>query len=260
MFKKSQQLAKKIIKIKKQKKPTLLIGGRTLPKSIDLTKEAIQHGREHEWTVKLGKVKEKDYEGCYEAVQYPEIWTYIPRPPPIGREAFEPFFKDMINNKNRHAFIVREGTDIVGSTSYYDINDSHRQVEIGYTHIRPEYWRTSVNTQAKLMMLQHAFEELHCIRVQFRTDEQNGRSRAALERIGAVYEGIRRNDRILEDGRTRNCVFYSILQEEWPMVKSNLYTLLMKHEAEKRNVILETPSSLKTTTTIIKPNEQTTIL
>ena len=115
---------------------------------------------------------------------------------------------------------------VAGATRYLNIMPRDRGLEIGGTWYGPEFQRTVVNTECKLLLLQHAFEELKAIRVQLKTDLRNERSQRAIERIGAVKEGVLRNHMILPDGRYRDSVFYSILDIEWPAVKSRLMQLM----------------------------------
>lgn len=110
----------------------------------------------------------------------------------------------------------------IGSTRYMNISPTHRAVEIGWTWLARAVWRTPVNSECKLLLLRHAFETLHCIRVQFKTDQRNERSRRAIERLGAQYEGTLRQHMIMPDGVYRDSVFYSILDSEWPAVKARL--------------------------------------
>ena len=116
---------------------------------------------------------------------------------------------------------------IAGATRYLNISPEHRGLEIGGTWYGLEFQRTVVNTECKYLLLKHAFETLGCIRVQFKTDRRNERSQRALERIGAKYEGVLRNHMILPDGRYRDSVFYSIVDSEWPEVKTRLEEMLM---------------------------------
>jgi RimJ/RimL family protein N-acetyltransferase len=119
--------------------------------------------------------------------------------------------------------VIHLGTNrAIGATRYLDIRPQHRSLEIGGTWYAVEFQRTAVNTECKYLLLRHAFEQLGCIRVQFKTDLRNIRSQKALERIGAIKEGILRSHMITPEGTIRNSVFYSILQEEWPAVKANL--------------------------------------
>lgn len=117
---------------------------------------------------------------------------------------------------------LSESDRIVGSTRFGNIDGPNRKVEIGWTWVDPEWQRSSVNTEAKLLMLTHAFEIWRCIRVEFKTDTLNVRSRNAILRLGAMEEGILRNHMITENGRFRNSVYFSIIDTEWESVKSGL--------------------------------------
>ncbi len=115
---------------------------------------------------------------------------------------------------------------VAGATRYLNIVPKDRGLEIGGTWYGPEFQRTPVNTECKYLLLQHAFETLDCIRVQLKTDLRNERSQQAIERLGAVREGVLRNHMILPDGRYRDSVFYSILDTEWPEVKKRLEEMM----------------------------------
>ncbi len=115
---------------------------------------------------------------------------------------------------------------VAGATRYLNIVPKDRGLEIGGTWYGPEFQRTPVNTECKYLLLQHAFETLDCIRVQLKTDLRNERSQKAIERLGAVREGVLRNHMILPDGRYRDSVFYSILDTEWPEVKKRLEEMM----------------------------------
>jgi RimJ/RimL family protein N-acetyltransferase len=120
------------------------------------------------------------------------------------------------------AVIHLESGRVIGATRYLNIRPQDRALEIGGTWYSVEFQRTAVNTECKYLLLKHAFEGLKCIRVQFKTDLRNERSQRALERIGAVKEGILRSHMITPDGYIRDSVFYSILASEWPVVKARL--------------------------------------
>jgi len=121
-------------------------------------------------------------------------------------------------------FVIETGNPkrIIGSTRFWKIDAKNRNLEIGYTWISASWQRTAVNTEMKRLMLKYAFEKLNCIRVQFTTDVINEKSRKAILRLGAKEEGIIRYERIMPDGRKRNSVRYSIIEEEWPEVKARL--------------------------------------
>jgi N-acetyltransferase len=117
---------------------------------------------------------------------------------------------------------------IVGTTRYMSIDRKNRHMEIGSTWIGRQWQRTRVNTETKHLMLRHAFEELGCLRIEFKTDSLNERSRAALLRIGAVEEGVFRSHVITDEGRIRHSVYFSITADEWPGVRLHLETLLKR--------------------------------
>jgi RimJ/RimL family protein N-acetyltransferase len=118
--------------------------------------------------------------------------------------------------------IERSSGKAIGSTRFGNIDGGHRRVEIGWTWVMRPWQRTPVNTEAKYLMLKHAFEALGCIRVEFKTDSLNEQSRLALNRIGAKEEGILRNHMMTYTGRVRHSVYYSIIDSEWPQVKASL--------------------------------------
>jgi len=118
--------------------------------------------------------------------------------------------------------IEKSSNKIVGSTRFGNIDRKNLKTEIGWTWINPEWQRTFVNTEAKLMMLAHAFETWECVRVEFKTDALNEKSRNAILRIGAKEEGILRRHMITETGRYRDSVYFSIIDSEWEAVKANL--------------------------------------
>ena len=122
--------------------------------------------------------------------------------------------------------ISRDHDAPVGATSYLNVDGPNRRLEIGGTWIAPEWQRTACNTEAKYLQLRHAFETLGCVRVEFKTDSLNAKSRAALLRIGAVEEGTMRNHMIMPDGRLRHSVYFSVTESEWPAVKLRLEEML----------------------------------
>jgi N-acetyltransferase len=119
--------------------------------------------------------------------------------------------------------IVRKSSgQVVGTTRFYNLEREHRSVEIGYTWLAASAQRTGVNTEAKLLLLTHAFENLRCIRVALITDVLNQQSQQAILRLGAKQEGILRNHMIMPGGRYRDSVYFSIIEAEWPEVKARL--------------------------------------
>lgn len=124
--------------------------------------------------------------------------------------------------------IDKSQNKIVGSTRFGNIDAKNRKCEIGWTWINPKWQRTFINTEAKLLMLTHAFETWKCVRVELKTDVLNEKSRNAILRIGAKEEGVLRQHMITETGRRRDSVFFSILDSEWEEVKANLKEKLNK--------------------------------
>jgi RimJ/RimL family protein N-acetyltransferase len=126
------------------------------------------------------------------------------------------------------ATIERASGCAIGSTRFAEIDAEHRRVEIGYTWIAPPWQRTPINTEAKYLMLRHAFETLRCIRVELKTDSLNERSRNAILRIGAKEEGTFRNHMVTCSGRLRHSVYFSIIDSEWPAAKAALEAKLAR--------------------------------
>jgi RimJ/RimL family protein N-acetyltransferase len=164
------------------------------------------------------------------------IWTYMPRPVPRSLEDTSGWIQEALaaaaeGSQLPFAIIHRASGKAVGSTRYLDIRKEHRGLEIGWTWVGAAYQRTPVNTECKYLLLTHAFEELGAVRVQLKTDLRNERSQRAIERIGAVREGVLRKHMALWDGFIRDTVYYSILASEWPDVKRRLERLLRVQRA-----------------------------
>ncbi|KAA8740829.1 GNAT family N-acetyltransferase [Pseudomonas koreensis] len=118
--------------------------------------------------------------------------------------------------------VLKDSGAVIGSTRFWKIDPMNRKLEIGSSWISAHWQKSFVNTEAKFLMLRHAFEVLDCVRVQFTTDENNQKSRNAILRLGAQQEGIVRHERIMPDGRKRNSVRFSIIDDEWPQVRQVL--------------------------------------
>jgi RimJ/RimL family protein N-acetyltransferase len=156
----------------------------------------------------------------------PELWKFT-TVNIRNRDEMRGYVEEAVKLQNAGtvmAFVTRDkkSNAIVGSTRFADIVPAHRTMEIGWTWIARSHQRTAVNTEAKYLMLRHAFEQMNARRVMLKTDETNVKSRAAIERIGAKQEGILRNHMLVWGGRNRNSVVFSIIAEEWPEVKKNL--------------------------------------
>ena len=137
---------------------------------------------------------------------------------------------DILSRKGDVPFVAIQLSSgrVAGATRYLNVLPKDRGLEIGGTWYGLDFQRTAVNTEAKYLLLKHAFETLGAIRVQLKTDLRNIRSQTAIERIGGVKEGVLRNHMILPDGTIRHSVFYSILDAEWEAVKSRLENILYK--------------------------------
>ncbi|MCW5935707.1 MAG: GNAT family N-acetyltransferase [Fimbriimonadaceae bacterium] len=125
-----------------------------------------------------------------------------------------------------YAVVLREGGKVVGSSSMFDLNPAHRNLEIGHTWYAPQWRGTFVNPESKLLMLRHAFEAMGCIRVQLKCDDRNERSKAGIRKLGAKFEGVLRNNVVMPDGHRRQTAYFSVLPEEWPDVKAALLNRL----------------------------------
>jgi RimJ/RimL family protein N-acetyltransferase len=124
------------------------------------------------------------------------------------------------------ATVMRESNTVVGSTRFANAVPEHARAEIGWTWITPRWQRTAVNTEAKYLMLRHAFEVMGCRRVELKTNALNLRSRAAMLRIGATEEGTLRKHMINADGTARDSVYFSVIDDEWPRVRARLEGML----------------------------------
>lgn len=162
----------------------------------------------------------------------PEIFRYLLIPPFKGYEDTAAWVKEALAAKDAEAevpFVTVRRRDglVVGSTRYIDIRRPHRGLEIGWTWITPDAQRTAINTEAKYLMLKHAFEEQGALRVQLKTDANNAKSRAAILRIGATFEGILRKHLVRpHDAYERDTAMFSITEAEWPAAKARLEAML----------------------------------
>lgn len=164
-----------------------------------------------------------------------ELWRWIPVPVRTVEELAE-YIETALEEQKRgvslpFALIEKATGRAIGSTRYGNIDRTHHRVEIGWTWVAREWQRSAVNTEAKYLLLRHAFETLGCIRVELKTDSLNEKSRAAILRIGAKEEGIFRNHMITSSGRLRHSVYFSIVDSEWPAVKARIESLLNARQA-----------------------------
>ncbi|MGE8065604.1 GNAT family N-acetyltransferase [Pseudomonas sp. NPDC089569] len=159
-----------------------------------------------------------------------ELWnltvTVVPSPTTV-----DAYLKKALDGRDAgsvlpFAIVLNDTAQVIGSTRLWKIDRLNRKLEIGSSWISARWQKTFVNTQAKYLLLRYAFEELDCVRVQFTTDENNQTSRKAILRLGAQEEGVVRHERIMPDGRKRNSVRFSIIDDEWPQVRQHLESRL----------------------------------
>jgi RimJ/RimL family protein N-acetyltransferase len=177
-------------------------------------------------SVRLEPLAKAHIEGLCKVGLDPELWRFIPyrveTPEEMERYVDTALVAQAAGTALPFATIERTSGSVIGSTRFMNIDAPSRRVEIGATWIARDRQRTSVNTEAKYLMLRHAFETLGCIRVEFKTDALNQRSRNAILRLGAREEGTFRKHFITWSGRLRDTVYFSILDDEWPQVKADL--------------------------------------
>jgi RimJ/RimL family protein N-acetyltransferase len=185
--------------------------------------------------VQLEPLTMEHAQGLHAAAQDELIWRWMPTKLYGSLERIEAWIDAALEAQERgaelpFATILRETGEPVGATRYLSISRPDRGLEIGWTWLNPRVQRTSVNTECKYLLLRHAFETLGAIRVQLKTDSRNAISQRAIERLGAVCEGVLRKQRILDDGYQRDAVMYSILDDEWPSVRTRLEASLATGE------------------------------
>ena len=176
--------------------------------------------------VRLEPAGDAHVDGLWHAGRFPELWDMRPFPVYSRDEMLAQVraarATDGGGGRLMFATIDCASGRIVGSTCYLNIDPVNRRLEIGGTWLTPAWQRTPVNSEAKFLQLEHCFETLGCVRVEFKTDARNARSRAALARIGATEEGTLRRHLVLPDGHVRDSVYFSILDDEWPEVRDRL--------------------------------------
>lgn len=166
----------------------------------------------------------------------PSVWTWMPRTPLRDAADARAMIAEALEaardgSQVPFALVERASGRAVGSTRYLDVRRAHRGLEIGWTWIAPAWQRTALNTEAKRMLLAHAFEDLGALRVQLKTDHRNDRSQRAIERLGARREGTLRAHMVRPDGSVRDTVMYAIVAAEWPEVRARLDELLARGPA-----------------------------
>jgi RimJ/RimL family protein N-acetyltransferase len=188
--------------------------------------------------VRLEPLGAEHADSLRDAASDPDVWRWLPLNASLP-DQFERWFEQMLaevaaGRQVSFATVERASGLAIGHTSYLALRPEHRGLEIGWTWLRPDRWRSGVNIETKLLLLAHAFDKLECIRVEFKTDALNERSRKALEGVGAKFEGIFRSHMIVRANVIRDSAYYSVIAAEWPAVRELLTERLASHRAGGR--------------------------
>lgn len=186
-------------------------------------------------TVRLEPLSPDHLDGLCEVGLDPELWRWTTTRVE-SRERMRSYVETALSEQARgvslpFATVERASGRVIGSTRFGNIDLSNRRVEIGWTWVARPWQRTAANTEAKLLMLSHAFDVLDCLRAELKTDALNQRSRSAIRRLGAVEEGTLRQHMVTESGRLRDTVYFSIIRSEWPAVRERLQGFLRGRRA-----------------------------
>lgn len=180
--------------------------------------------------VRLAPMAPEHADGLWNAAQDESIWrwmlTRITNRAEADRYVAQALERQTKGDQLPFVTIAKASGEIVGSTRFDEITPEHRRVEIGWTWITPRWQRTAINTEAKYLMLRHAFEVWQCLRVQLKTDLLNEKSQRAIARLGAQREGVLRSQYVMPDGRRRDTVYFSLIDSEWAAAKARLEALL----------------------------------
>lgn len=176
--------------------------------------------------VKLVPLEEKYFDELISVSNDKKVWEFLSidgtDKDSLRAALKSAILKRMTGEEYPFVIIDKAKNTVIGCTRYMEMEQAHKKLEIGWTWYIPAYWATGYNTECKLLLLTYAFETLNCMRVQLKTWDRNMRSRAAILKLGAQFEGILRNNILRYDGVIRNTVYFSIIDTEWPDVKSTL--------------------------------------
>jgi len=192
-----------------------------LDSSMQIERVALRGAR-----VALEPLAKEHLSGIASVINDGDLWTipvtFVPHPDNLASFLAEADKRFAVGWGLAFAIVDVKSGQIVDSTRFRNIDVGHRRVEIGFTFIAQSWQRSYINTEAKYLMLRHAFETWGCVRVEFITDVLNTRSRNAILRLGAKEEGVMRNHMIMRDGRHRDSALYSVIDSEWPAVRAGL--------------------------------------
>ncbi|GLR69356.1 GNAT family N-acetyltransferase [Agaribacter marinus] len=191
--------------------------------------------------VALSPMEQRHVDALHEAGKYSEIWRWTTSQYCYTHDSTSAWVSECIEkrmNKSQYPFVIYDKVSkaIVGSSSYLNISAKHKVIEIGYTFLTPSAQKSFVNRRCKFLLLSYAFDVLNVNRVAFQTSEKNTCSRKAILGLGAVFEGINRHCRVLENGDLRSSAVYSVISDEWDDVKQNLKSKLTRPTLGKDDV------------------------
>jgi len=173
--------------------------------------------------VRLEPLAPDHLEGLWRASRDPRTWTWLSIPQPATEAELGDWLDEAVEGPYYpFATVLQSSGEVAGSTRFLNARLHDRSVEIGWTWLAPTAWGTGANVEAKLLMLEHAFERWDCRRVELKTDADNERSRGAMEALGAVFEGIHRKHMLVRGGENRDSAWYSVVDDEWPAVRAGL--------------------------------------
>jgi RimJ/RimL family protein N-acetyltransferase len=175
--------------------------------------------------IRLVPMRAEHAPALLEASKAPEIWEHMTIPQPRDQESMKTWVREALAAQEAGTqvpFVIEVDGKVAGSTRFLEIRRGDMRVEIGWTWLAREFWRTAVNTTCKYLLLRHAFETLGAARVELKTDVRNDRSQDAITRIGARREGVLRSYQRVWTGRQRDTAMFSIIASEWPVVKAEL--------------------------------------
>jgi RimJ/RimL family protein N-acetyltransferase len=186
--------------------------------------------------VRLEPLEPGHHGGLLAASREPATWTWLDRGVPGDEAAFTAWFEARLaasSAGDEWCFVTQSVADgaPIGSSSFLTVRPDHDGLEIGWTWLHPDAWRTGSNLEAKLLMLAFAFDELECMRVEFKTDARNERSREALAALPATFEGIFRKHMLMGGIGVRDSAYFSIVDDQWPEVRANIERRLAREPA-----------------------------